>query len=294
MYCREDSLTLIEMMEDIPTLPESFMRIRTLMNRKEANIKELAEMIRTDQAIAASVLKCANSPHYNAMGHPVGSLPQAIARLGFTETSHIVMAASLLYGFTLPFGMNYIRALWAHAFAVGLICERMAKEHGLDQGEMFTAGLLHDIGKAVIGIRLDLTYFESNMAALHGEELIAAERKAYGLNHAEAGAAILRHWNLPESLQRTVAEHHNPETSFLPAKICALANTEANERFPFGSSLDHIGSTLACDPAQVEPQLPRPAVNKAETPDKRMQLGSEDNFLSKARALLQDTPWVKA
>ncbi len=242
-------------MEDIPTLPESFSRIRARIDCDDSDAKDLAVVIRTDQVISATVLRIANSTHYNKMGRPVRTLTQAITRLGFKETGHIVMASALLYGFTLPFGMNHIRALWAHAFAVGLICERMAKAHNLNPEELFMAGLLHDIGRAIIGIRLDLGYFESNMAAMHGEELIDAEDKAYGLNHAEAGAVILHHWCLPESLQRTVAEHHKPSSSFIPAQICALANTKANQRFPFGSSIDQIATALAGDSAQDAAEL---------------------------------------
>ena len=234
-------------MDDIPTLPESFSRIRKVLDSDDSDAKDIADVIRTDQIISATILRCANSTHYSSTGNYVRTLSQAITRLGFRETSHIVMASSLLYGFTLPFGINYIRALWSHAFAVGLICERMAKAQDLDPEELFLAGLLHDIGRAIIGIRLDLGYFESNKATLCGEALIEAECSKYGLDHAEAGAEILRHWSLPESLQRTVAEHHDPESSFLPAQICAQADAEANERFPFGGSIDQISATLAAD-----------------------------------------------
>lgn len=253
MLCTQESVALIKMVKDIPALPEIFFRIRNLINNKNANAKALADAIRTDQAISANVLKCANSIHYNTMGHLVGTLTQAIARMGLVETGNIVMASSLLYGFTLPFGMNHIRALWAHAFAVGMICKRMANTHNLDPEELFMSGLLHDIGRALIGIRLDLNYFESDMATMSGQELIEAEHEAYGLSHAEAGAELLRLWNFPESLQRTVAEHHNPTTSFLPAQICTLADAEADQRFPYASSIDQIAATLASDPAEDTP-----------------------------------------
>jgi len=250
MYCRQDSLELIQRMDDIPTLPESFSRIKKSLDSNDSNAKDIADIIRTDQIISATILRCANSTHHAAAGNYARTLTQAITRLGFKETSHIVMASSLLYGFTLPFGMNYIRALWSHAFAVGLISERIAKVHDVNPEELFLAGLLHDIGRAIIGIRLDLGYFESNKATLCGEALIEAECSKYGLDHAEAGAKILHHWNLPESLQRTVAEHHDPESSFLPAQICAQADAEANERFPFGGSIDQICATLATDSPQ--------------------------------------------
>jgi len=290
MYCREDSITLIQMMEDIPTLPESFTRIKKLIALDNANAGHLARAIRTDQAISATVLKIANSAHFNSMGHPVGTLTQAVARLGFKEASHIVLASSLLYGFTLPLGMNFIRALWAHAFAVGVLCERMAKSHNQDPEEMFMAGLLHDIGRAVLGIRLDLTYFESNMASMHAEKLIDEEIKKYGLNHAEAGAAILRHWGLPETLQRAVAEHHDPESTFLPARICGLADEEANRRFPFGSSIDQIGAILAEDTLKDMPELPIRPVNMKRTADN----ADGEKLLSEASSLLTFAPQAKA
>lgn len=240
---------LIQRVKDIPSLPENFYRIRALLDNNDSDAKALANAIRTDQAISSSILKCANSSHYSTMGHPVGTLTQAITRMGVIETGQIVMASSLLHGFTLPFGMSHIRNLWGHAFAVGLLCKRMAKTHNdLNPEELFMAGLLHDIGRALIGIRLDLNYFESKMANLNGQELIDAEREAYGMNHAEAGAELLRLWNFPQSLQQAVAEHHNPATSFLPAHICARADTEARKRFPHVSSIDQVAAALLGDP----------------------------------------------
>jgi putative nucleotidyltransferase with HDIG domain len=271
MYCREDSITLIQMMEDIPTLPESFLRIKSLLARDDTNASDLAKAIRTDHAISACVLKVANSAYYNSMGRPIAVLSQAIARLGFVEASHIIMASSLLYGFSLPLGMNYIRALWAHAFAVGVLCERLAKRHNQDPEELFMAGLLHDVGRAIIGMRLDLTYFESSMASLDDEALIEEEVKKYGLDHAEAGAIILRQWDFPAYLQRTVAEHHDLESTFLPARICALADEEANRRFAFGSNIDQISALLAEDSLEDLPELPPLAANMRKDSDNKVE-----------------------
>lgn len=289
MYSREDSITLIEMMEDIPTLPDSFIRIKKLIGNEGASAADLAKAIRTDHAVSACVLKVANSAYYNSMGLPVATLTQAVARLGFMEASHIIMASSLLYGFTLPLGMNYIRALWAHAFAVGVLCERLAKRHHQDSEELFMAGLLHDIGRAIIGIRLDLTYFESNMASMHAESLVDEEVKKYGIDHAEAGALLLHHWDFPEALQRTVAEHHKHESTFLPARICALADGEANRRFPFGSSIDQISAMLAEDSLEDLPELPELPVSMQRATDDVV----ENNRLNQTGILLTFTPRAK-
>ena len=289
MYCREDSITLIQMMEDIPTLPESFLRIKKLLARDDTNAADLARAIRTDHAVSACVLKVANSAYYNSMGHPISALSHAIARLGFVEASHIIMASSLLYGFTMPLGMNYIRALWAHAFAVGVLCERLAKRHHQNPEEMFMAGLLHDIGRAIIGIRLDLTYFEGTMASIDSEALIKEEINKYGLDHAEAGAIILQQWDFPEDLQRTVAEHHDLESTFLPARICTLADEEANRRFAFGSNIDQISALLAEDSPEDLPELPTRPANRKNTSDN----GIDNNLSGQTGIVLPFTPRAK-
>ena len=245
---RESSLALIRMVDELPSLPDRYARIREVIECPKSDAIDLAHIVATDQATTAMVLKFANSPAHNPLGNSITSLPIAIARLGTAETAHIAMTMSLIYGFAIPSGMLQIRAFWAHAFAVALLCKRMAALMDFDQDTLFTVGLLHDIGRAVLGIRVDMDYFESDLGGLHGEKLIRAEEAAFGLDHAEAGAELLRLWGLPTAICDIVAAHHGEQNTAIPVRIVQLANEEANRCISHNIMIDQVDEFLSRTP----------------------------------------------
>ncbi|MDX8392340.1 MAG: HDOD domain-containing protein [Mariprofundaceae bacterium] len=245
---RESSLELIRMVDNLPSLPDRYTRIREVIDDPESGAAELAHIIGSDQATTAMVLKFANSQMHNPMGNNIVSLEMAVARLGMRETAQIGMAMSLIYGFAIPAGMGHVRALWTHAFAVALLAKKMAALLGCDQDVLFITGLLHDIGRAILGIRVDMDYFESSLANMYGEELIIAEQAAFGLDHAEAGAELLKLWGLPADVYETVGAHHCKEPSSVAVHIVQLASDEAHQSIPFGTNFDNVEELLFADP----------------------------------------------
>jgi len=256
---RESSLTLIRMVNDLPSLPDRYARIRAVIENPRAGAAELARIVGTDQATSLMVLKFANSPLHNPMDRNIASLPIAIARLGTRETAHIAMTMSLLYGFSLPTGMGNVRAFWTHAFGVALLCKHMGSLLDLDQDALFTAGLLHDIGRAILGIRIDMDYFESPLGRMHGEELHAAEREIFGLDHAEAGEEILKVWQFPAMTCQTVGAHHHAQPGNIHIHILQLANAEAHRRIPHNTGIDRVEQLLL-----ENPERPRQMLEEAD------------------------------
>ncbi len=258
-FDRETTLDLIEFSQDLPSLPERFVRIQEIIRNPRSNADDLAEVIRTDQATSAMILKFANSPAYNPTATPVASLPQAIARLGSRETANVASAMSLMYGMILPTGMNNIRMFWGHAFAVAIVSEHISRmlnpaDPGPGHQTAYMTGLLHDIGRAILGMRVDLAYFERETGHLHGEDLIAAERTCYGIDHAEAGMHLLRQWRFPETLYLAVGEHHAENPSHLPGRICRTANRYVREHMPAHTAFDNIPEFLKQKLAEVPPE----------------------------------------
>ncbi len=241
---RESSLTLIRMVDDLPSLPDRYARIREVIDNPQSDAIDLAHIVGTDQATATMVMKSANSPAHNPMGKSITSLPIAIARLGTRETAQIAMAMSLMYGFAFPAGMVHIRAFWTHAFAVAMLSKQLAALLDYDQDTHFTIGLLHDIGRAALGIRVDMDYFESALTQLHGEQLIAAEQTAFGIDHAEAGKEILKLWSFPPLIYETVGAHHSKNAPAITARIVQLADEEAHRSIPYSANIDLVEKQL--------------------------------------------------
>ena len=143
---------LIQDIKDLPPMPQVVIRIQHLISNLNSDTKQLAEIIESDQAIAAKVLKMANSAFYGMSGK-ISSIHQASLLLGYRTLGEIVTlagAADLLAGKMPGYGYD-AQDLWKHslsvAFASKLIVEMKNKNLIY---EAHTAGLIHDVGKIIL------------------------------------------------------------------------------------------------------------------------------------------------
>jgi putative nucleotidyltransferase with HDIG domain len=102
--------------------------------------------------------------------------------------------------------------LWRHSIAVSVAAEGLSRE--LKRGaaeDIFTAALVHDVGKLILGqfIQDDMSAIEA--AAGDDVSFEIAEKIVLGIDHADLGARILAHWSLPEDLVHAVRWHHDPD-----------------------------------------------------------------------------------
>jgi len=110
-------------------------------------------------------------------------------------------------GYDLPAG-----ELWRHSLAVSVAAKGLAAELKLPAAdEIFTAGLLHDVGKLILGHFVQEDYPEIERALAQGMTFEAAEAAVLGIDHAEIGARVLAQWSLPENIVHAVRWHHAPE-----------------------------------------------------------------------------------
>ncbi len=241
---RQTALETLSITEDLPTLPDRFAKIQRILDDPQSSLQDLTNIIETDQATAVTILKVANSSFYSPLGAPVSRLDYAISRLGRQTTGDIALSMSLLYGFAIPAGIHMIRRFWTHAFAVAQICRHIASKppyvQSIHPHVMFMAGLLHDIGRIIISMRIDFAYFEQDFFSFEEDKLVAAEEKAYGIHHAEAGALILKRWHIAPDITNVVGNHHNPEGQSLAVQICAFADTFANAHLKEAVSIEDI------------------------------------------------------
>ena len=233
---REQAIIKLRTIQDIPTLPDCFLRIQQVLRHPDSDTDDLVDVIQTDQATCAMVLKQANSPAFNGGLRNITSIHEAVTRLGMHEVSQIAMVISLVHGFPLPTTATKVAMFWAHAFLVGSIANEIGKRipppTAFDRQMLFTAGLLHDIGRAIIGLRLDPDYFASPAGAINDDlRTLQFELKRYGIDHAEAGSILMELWGFPQVLIDTIAHYHRPIGQCnLASAIVHLANDTANAR----------------------------------------------------------------
>jgi putative nucleotidyltransferase with HDIG domain len=208
-----DRELLLERVRNLPTLPVVAGRLLTLLQDPTVNAARLEEVIRPDPALTANLLRLANAA---AFGHGVEitSLRQASTRLGLRRLSDLALGLAL--GNVVPallpgYGME-AGGFFLHSAATAILAEHLDRCRGGQRTDVaFTAGLLHDAGKLVIGAFLaGVTEEVRARLRVSGTPFIEAERAALGLDHAEAGALIAERWGLPAPLARVMRHHHAP------------------------------------------------------------------------------------
>lgn len=197
--------SIIEELTHLPAQPLAAVQVLRLIADPDASAAQLGAVVDLDPALSARVLRLANAPHYGLSGS-VTSAARAVVLLGFSTVKGVAAAAANgLLAEYVNFGPE---DFWAHSVATAAAASVVARQVGMTAADAFSAGLLHDLGAALLHRHDPRLYQEVTTAG--GSGLLDAERDMFGATHAEAGAAALTAWRLPARLVRAVHDHHVP------------------------------------------------------------------------------------
>jgi putative nucleotidyltransferase with HDIG domain len=210
-----DPNQLMEQARDLAPFPVSVVRLAELIVDPECNLADVADVIAYDQALTLKMLRAANSAA-DGSACRVTSVKEAITRLGASR----VMAASVAGGARphlqkrIPaYGLEE-GALWKHSVAAAVAAEIIPRFCAVEcPPEAFTAALLHDVGKTVMGRFLspEIQRSISFARAVNHLTQMEAEVQILGVHHGELGGLIAQHWKLPPRVVQGITYHHNPE-----------------------------------------------------------------------------------
>jgi putative nucleotidyltransferase with HDIG domain len=225
---------LIANLGDLPPLPQVASQVLRVSADPDANAEDLRKVIAMDQALTSQILKISNSAMFG-MVREVTTLTQAIMTLGFSTIKSVVIASSaknLYHRGTV--GLQE-RLIWEHALVSAIAARAFAKSLRFPRvEEAFIGGLMHDIGKSVLGVKFPERY-GALLRTVYNEQgaCLQLELDTFGFDHAMVGEALVSQWNLASSLQSAVRWHHDPLHAPLDhqelASIVALANHMALE-----------------------------------------------------------------
>lgn len=204
--------------QHLPAAPEIVQQVIALVGRETTNARVLGDFIGRDPTLAARILGFANSS-FIAARRPVTDIGQAIVLLGVSQVRDLVLTASVWGQLGEQRGITTARrrALWVHSATVAAAARRLAADVGADGGTAFTTGLLHDVGKLVLGLRLGDSYWGMlEQAEEDGRDVAAVEREAFGCDHGTVCGWLLGMWGLPAELGDAAALHHEPVPPEIP------------------------------------------------------------------------------
>ena len=212
--------------------PQVLPQILPLLNQPDVDTNAVVDLIAYNQTLTANVLRVCNSAYFSS-GTPIDSLLHAVTRVGFRQIYDIVVSIISTVLLARPqkgYGVE-ANELWGHSVVTAVAAQIAARDCSVDQQIVFTAAILHDIGKIVLSLPLedmkDNVSFETERGSLSPYEI---EMKLLGVNHAEIGGRLLEHWKLPEPLVAGVSYHHHP------------AGAKGNERL---AACVYLGNSIA-------------------------------------------------
>lgn len=234
----------------LPPMKSTVLRIMELLRDPEVMTATLAETVRYDPILATRVLRLANSALYS-LRRPVTTIQKALDAIGTRSLYDLVMLDAMADGFGTEIRNSvFIKTIWEHSVAVGLLSRELIRMLKLQGGEeAFVCGLLHDIGK-ILMLRADVERFESLLEYSDEAAMLEWEEKIYGFDHTEVGAYVANKWRLPDAVCSVIMHHHAPaksSQSVVMANVVNAADLIANIH-GYGLRLEDEKAFLVSEP----------------------------------------------
>ncbi|HID98175.1 MAG TPA: HDOD domain-containing protein [Thermodesulfobacteriaceae bacterium] len=209
--------------EILPPFPKVAQRILKLLADPETTVEKLVETLRFDQGMTANILRLSNSVQFG-LPRQVSSLNTAVSLLGHSKLMSIIVTSCSgqfmkreLSGYNLK-----DNELWLHAVGSAVASSVITDMNRQDSPFLFTAALLHDIGKIILHTFVR-DEFRKIIELVNRENISfpEAEKEVLGMDHAQIGAKILGKWGFPEQIVESVRIHHEP-AKYLQNDLAAM------------------------------------------------------------------------
>lgn len=203
---------LIDSVQQLVSLPDVYHRVEQALSDPSKSLEDVGKVLETDPDLSARLLAIANSAMYRRAA-PVESVGRALTTIGSRELRDLVLATVVARLFSrLPLGSVNMLTFWRHSLACAVTARMLAVARREGEVERFyVIGLLHDIGRLLLFLREPTVMYDALIRRqAEGGLLYQVERELLGYDHAQAGAALLKSWDIPERLHAPIGFHHDP------------------------------------------------------------------------------------
>jgi HD-like signal output (HDOD) protein len=242
---------------DIPAQPEGLVKLSLLLAEDEVDLPAVSQLIASDMALAAAVLKVVNSARYGLRGR-VQSVQQAITYIGTREVAAVTFEMGLRAVFP---AAPELEPVWERASVRGLLMGRIGQALGVDPWVAHSAGLFEECGKAVMFRHSSERYRPMLGKAEDDEELLMLEHAEFGISHDALGAALCETWGVAAPAADSVRFHVLVNSTLeLPmhlqrrsvCAISALAHALMTDADTVDDVALKVGPQAGLDPALVQ------------------------------------------
>jgi len=205
---------ILKSISTLPAFPATGNKVAQLLRKPDYSVAEIANVIKLDPSITANILKMANSVYFGTR-QKISTINDAVVHLGQKNLLRAIQTAGVSKYYKKGAGGYYDKAtdLWEHSVAVALMSQIISKKiTGEEDTTLYTAALLHDVGKIIMGefVRDSLAKI-SALVSTQRVSFVEAEQFVIGINHAELGGKIAAYWNFPVEIREAISFHHRPD-----------------------------------------------------------------------------------
>lgn len=227
---------LLKESERIEPAPQVIHQLMDLADDPEVPADEIAELILYEPVVTANLLRLANSAAFG-FKRRIESVHDAVVLMGLKRVVEIILLNSVTpslraaqQGYGLAQGQ-----LWKQSVACALMAGAIAdRVDASTKHIVFTAALLKDIGVIVMDRHIHDSMQAIRQAVLTEKvDLVTAERRILGVDHAQLGGRMAVNWNFSETLAETIRNHHLTEVQaaiplttgmvYLADSMCSLS-----------------------------------------------------------------------
>jgi diguanylate cyclase (GGDEF)-like protein len=219
--------------DKLPSPSGVALSIMELWEDERTTVAQLGRLVQADPALSGRLIKVANSAAMG--GRPVAAIPDAIVRVGMQTVGQLAVAFSLIdantEGQCPAFDYN---GYWSHCLHMAVLSRKLAQATRMAPPEdLFACGLLSRVGM----LAMSTIYPEEYSALLESapEDLTAAEKKQFGIDHNELSEALMLDYRVPQALVEPARYHEDPQ----------LSNFDVNSRPAKLANLLHLAHRLA-------------------------------------------------
>ncbi len=215
---------IVREVRHLPSAPKVLPRLKQLLTDGNSAMHEIVALVRLDPGIAARVLQTANSAYFSK-GVRCTTVEEAVNRVGYDHIYELVSYAVASQVLVRPLDIYGIEAdeLWRLSVAGALAAEALAERTQQDCNIAYTIGLLHCVGMVALdewALRGGRTL--RFRTAGFPREAVESERAALGFTQADAGAALLAHWEFPAAMSDPVRWQYTPRASAAHPRMASL------------------------------------------------------------------------
>lgn len=183
--------------ERLPSPSGTALAIMQLVQKEDASIQKVAELVKADPALSGRIINFANSAAFGSR-RPIANISDAVVMMGMQPVRNFALSLSLVSnhrGGHCP-GFDY-GAYWAQALAMAVaIASITSRERTVTPEEAFTLGLLSDIGRLALATAWSEAYGEC-LNTTQGADLLNLERERFAVDHKELSLLLLLDWGFP-------------------------------------------------------------------------------------------------